>query len=240
MKELVKNVLKSGGVQIKRYPDADLSRRLKIMRFYEIDTLFDIGANAGQYSKNMRELGYDKKIISFEPLNVAFEALKKASSKDANWIVNNYALGNEDGTVEINVAGNSYSSSILDMLPKHLESAPESKYASKQEIEIKKLDSIFTSFSSKEDRVMLKIDTQGFEKNVIDGATNSLKNTLIIQLEMSLVPLYQNEMIFSEMIEYLNKKGFELFSLENGFSNPDTGQLLQIDGIFVKKDGNQV
>jgi FkbM family methyltransferase len=185
----------------------------------------------------MRELGYRNKIISFEPLKSAFEELKNASFKDNNWIVNNYAIGNKDINGVINVAGNSYSSSILNMLPMHLNSAPKSKYIAQEEIEIKKLDSIFNSFCNKEDRVMIKIDTQGYEKNVIDGANETLSNIKIIQLEMSLVPLYENEMLFIDMINFLDKKGFRLFSLEDGdgFSDPTTGQLLQIDGIFVKK-----
>jgi FkbM family methyltransferase len=161
--------------------------------------------------------------------------LKKASLKDNNWLVNNYALGNEDIKSMINVAGNSFSSSILNMLPTHLKSEPESIYIAQEEIEIKKIDSIFNSFCNKEDRVMIKIDTQGYEKNVIDGATESLNNIKIIQLEMSILPLYENEILFIEMINYLDKKGFQLFSLENGFSDLTTGQLLQVDGIFVQK-----
>jgi hypothetical protein len=121
------------------------------------------------------------------------------------------------------------------MLPTHLKSEPESIYIAQEEIEIKKIDSIFNSFCNKEDRVMIKIDTQGYEKNVIDGATESLNNIKIIQLEMSILPLYENEILFIEMINYLDKKGFQLFSLENGFSDLTTGQLLQVDGIFVQK-----
>jgi len=83
--------------------------------------------------------------------------------------------------------------------------------------------------------VMMKIDTQGYEKNVIDGALTSLNRIKIIQLEMSIVPLYENETLFVEMIQYLDNNGFILYSLENGFSNPTTGQLLQVDGIFVNK-----
>lgn len=235
MKKLIQKMLKKNGLQINIYPAPDLKRRLKIMNYCNIDTLFDVGANIGQYAKRIRELGYSKRIISFEPLKDAFEVLEKAALKDTKWIVNNYALGNEDGKSVINIAGNSYSSSILNMLPKHLESAPKSMYIAHQEIEIKKLDSIFNSFSNKEDRVMLKIDTQGYEKNVINGAIESLNRIMIIQLEMSIVPLYENEMLFIEMIENLNNKGFQLFSLENGFSNPDSGQLLQVDGLFVNK-----
>ena len=223
------------GIQIKKYPDSDHARRMKMVNYYNIDTLFDIGANAGQYALKMRELGYKNRIISFEPLSSAFKVLKENSSKDDNWIINNYAVGDQNCKTLINVAGNSYSSSILNMLPNHIENAPNSMYVSQEEIDIKKLDTIFNSFSNQEEKVMLKIDTQGYEKNVIDGAIESLKKIEIIQLEMSIVPLYENEILFVEMIEYLRKMGFMVFSFENGFSNPITGQLLQMDGIFVKK-----
>jgi FkbM family methyltransferase len=183
----------------------------------------------------MRELGYSKKIISFEPLKEAFEILKKASSGDNNWEIHQYALGNENVKSSINVANNSGSSSILNMLPSHIKSAPLAQYIDKEEIEIKKLDSIINSFGSNLGNIMIKIDTQGYEKNVLDGAEESLKFIKVIQLEMSLVPLYENEILFLEMISHLSEKGFELYSLENGFSDKTTGQLLQADGIFCKK-----
>ena len=235
MKILIQKMLRKIGIQMKRYPDLDLARRIKIMENFNIDALLDIGANIGQYAINMRELGYSKKIISFEPLTNAFKDLNTNSLKDDNWLANNYAIGNEDAKSVINIAGNSLSSSILNMLPSHIESEQMSKYIAQEEIEVKKLDSVFNSFCKKDEKVMVKIDTQGFEKNVIDGATKSLMNIKIIQLEMSIVPLYENEMLFIEMINYLDNKGFQLFSLENGFSDPTTGQLLQVDGIFVNK-----
>lgn len=223
------------GYQIKNYPDKYLVRRMKIVNHYNINTLFDIGANNGMYAISMRKLGFKGKIISFEPLKSVYKELEKVSSKDKKWIVNNYALGNEDTKGIINIAGNSFSSSILNMLPAHLNSAPKSKYIAQEAIEIKKVDSIFDSFRNSEDNVMLKIDTQGFEKNVIDGANDSLSNIKVIQLEMSLVQLYENEMLYMDMINYLDKKGFQLFSLEDGFQDPKTGRLFQVDGIFVNK-----
>lgn len=239
MQDLIQKILNKNGVQIKRYPSDDIKRRMKLVDKYKIDTLFDIGANEGQYACLMREYGYKNKIISFEPLKSAFEKLKNVSLKDNNWLVNNYALGNENTKSTINVAGNSYSSSILNILPIHLESAPDSKYIAQEEIEIKKFDSVFNSFWNKEDKVMIKIDTQGFEKNVLDGAEESLNNIKIIQLEMSILPLYENEMLFNDMISYLYQKGFQLFSLENGYCHSTTGQLLQVDGIFEQKNSNK-
>ena len=234
MKDLIKKILRKNGIIIKRYPEIDIARRMKLVRRKKIDTLLDIGANSGQYASEMRGYGYKGNIVSFEPLKDTFEELKATSIKDNNWLVNNYALGDENVTSLINVSGNSVSSSILNMLPSHLNSAPESKYVDKEKIQIKKLDSIFDSFCGVGNKVMMKIDVQGFEKNVLDGADESLNNIEIIQLEMSIVPLYENETTFIDMINYLDDKGFKLFSLENGYFDPHTGKLLQVDGIFEK------
>lgn len=235
MKRILKNSLKKIGVQIKRYPDLYLKRRMLLMSKLGIDTVFDIGANTGQYALELRELGYMNRIISFEPLRNAFEELYNNSLRFKNWQVCNYALGDENCTSSINIANNSYSSSILEMLPSHVESAPDSKYIDKEEIEIKRLDNVFSSFCRNDYSVMLKIDTQGYEKNVIDGATNILNRISLIQLEMSIIPLYSEEMLFTEMINHLDKIGFQLVSLEDGFSDASTGQLLQVDGLFVNK-----
>ena len=75
MRDLVKKILRKLGVQLQRYPEKDLVRRIKIVENYQIDTIFDIGANIGQYSINMRHLGFKGKIISFEPMKKAFEVL---------------------------------------------------------------------------------------------------------------------------------------------------------------------
>jgi len=233
MKKILKSIFRSLGYQINKYQEED---KLKIVKQFGINKLFDVGANIGQYSLYMREIGFNKQIISFEPLNAAYRKLEEVASKDNNWIINNYALGNENAESMINVAGNSYSSSILNMLPEHINRAPESKYVAKEKIEIKTLDSVFNNYYKEGDHVMLKIDTQGYEKNVILGAGNILNKIRIIQLEMSVVGLYENETSFIEMINFLDSKGFELFSLENGFSDAKTGRLLQLDGLFINKN----
>lgn len=203
------------------------------MKHYDIDTVLDIGANAGQYGMLMRTIKYKGRIVSFEPLSSAFQQLQKNSKNDKSWTVNNYALGDKSESAQINVAGNSFSSSLLDIKDVHVESAPESQYTHTEEIEVKTLDMVFSEFCSAENKVMVKIDTQGFEKNVIDGAVNSLPKVKLLQLEMSLVELYENEMLFDEMVAYLKERGFTLISLEPGFANPASGELLQVDGIFL-------
>ena len=82
------------------------------------------------------------------------------------------------------------------------------------------------------DKVYLKIDTQGFEENVLKGAESSLNHIDTIQLEMSLIPLYRDEPLFDEMYHFLYQKGYRLIAIEAGFTDEETGQLLQFDGIF--------
>jgi FkbM family methyltransferase len=193
----------------------------------------DIGANSGQFARELRQdIGYIGRIVSFEPLGEAFKSMQAHANGDPRWETFNFALGDVEEKREINIAGNSLSSSFLDILPSHLIAAPESKYIGKEVIEVRRLDSIFDLVCKNAKNIYMKIDTQGFESKVLKGAAMSLQRIDTIQMEMSLVPLYGTELLFDEMCIVMREKGYTLVAIENGFSVPDTGQLLQIDGIF--------
>jgi FkbM family methyltransferase len=210
-----------------------LARRQHILEHYQIDTVLDIGANSGQFANELREdMGYKNRILSFEPLSEAFKLLTENAKDDPLWATFNYALGDVEEKREINIAGNSLSSSFLDMLPSHLNAAPESRYIGKEIIEVKTLDSIFEDICKKARNVYMKIDTQGFESKVLKGGAMSLPKINTVQMEMSLVPLYGTELLFDEMCIFMREKGYTLIAIENGFSVPATAHLLQIDGIF--------
>lgn len=239
-KQIVHQFLRRLGYDLIKYEAAThpLARRKKLLESYGIEVVIDVGANVGIYGKQLRAIGFKGQIISFEPLSSAYEELLKNTNTDSHWNSMNYALGNYSGKTDINIAGNSHSSSLLDMLPSHLKSAPESKYCGKEQIRIETLDSIFESICSKKQSSLLKIDTQGFEKKVIDGAEKSLEFIDTIQLEMSLIHLYRDELLFDEMYRVLYQKGYSIVSIEPGFTNEATGQLLQVDGIFHRFQHN--
>lgn len=236
MKDIINSFIQKFGYQINQYPDADYRRRLHFLKQYKINKIFDVGANSGQFAMSIRKFGFDGEIISFEPLSSAFNKLKANAENDKKWQQNNFALGNENGPGIINISSNSYSSSINEIHDTHKNAAPDSIYVGNEKIEIKKLDDIFKNYYTENDRIFLKVDTQGYEKNVVDGAKNSLQKILLLQLEMSIIPLYKDEMLLPDMIKYLKEKNFELIFIENGFSNPKTQHLLQVDGIFLNKD----
>ena len=210
-----------------------LARRRQILDEARINLVLDVGANTGQYARQLRrEIGYTGRILSFEPQEVAFRTLQANAEGDGAWGVFHLGLGDVETTMEINVAGNSYSSSFLEMLPAHLASAPESRYVGRETIQVRTLDALFPSLCRPGDQVYLKMDTQGFESRVLRGAEGSLDRIAIIQMELSLVPLYEGEMLFHQMCAHMKSKGFHLVAIEPGFCDPASGELLQVDGIF--------
>jgi FkbM family methyltransferase len=201
-----------------------------------IDLLIDIGANRGQYALARRASGYQGEILSFEPLSTAHTTLRALSSNDPNWtIADRVAVGDRSGEIEINLAQNSASSSVLPMLDAHLAAAPHSRYIGKEAVPLRRLDDLLESTVGGR-KIFLKLDVQGFESYVLHGAEHVLQKTLALQLEMSLLPLYQGETLMPEMCQLLREKGFELWDLEPGFRDPSTGRLLQVDAIFTRQD----
>jgi FkbM family methyltransferase len=198
----------------------------------DISVVFDVGANSGQYGKMLRESGYRGRIVSFEPLTTAYKYLVNNARHDPNWQTVNVALGNFDGKTIINISANSWSSSLVDILPTHLKIFPDSVYVGREEITVRKLDSIISEYDVGKDNIYLKIDTQGYERKVLEGAESSLSNIIGVEVESSLIPLYQDELLLPEMLSFMNIRGYTLLSVDPALINPSTGQVLQIDCIF--------
>ncbi|SRR5260221_1463069 len=234
MINIIKNALRKVGLQVKKYPDRDLKSRQTAMKRFGINKILDVGANTGQFAMELRNYGFREEIVSFEPLSSAYKELEKNAKRDRKWTTRNLAIGDSDGEISINVSKNSQSSSILPMLPAHLQSAPQSAYISQEKVKIAKVDTLFDDYYRAGDKIMLKIDTQGYEKNVIDGAKMTLSRIKGIKLEMSLIPLYEDELLIWDMVKYVERMGFMLYSLENTYADPLSGQLLQVDGTFYK------
>lgn len=211
----------------------NLARKQEIFRKFGINIVLDVGANEGQFGRHIRhDLDYKGRIISFEPLSSAFEKLQKSAASDSLWQVDKFALGDDERETTINIALNSVSSSILEMARTHLNSVPSSRFVGTEKVRVKTLDSIFGEICSTNDNVFLKIDTQGFENKVLQGAYRSLDRISTIQLELSLVELYRGEATFGEMFGQMRQKGYDLISIEPVYFGEIPGQILQVDGIF--------
>jgi FkbM family methyltransferase len=237
IKETVRQVLRNMGLEIHRYvpPVSQPSQIITSMQEFGIDLVLDVGANRGQFATELRQRGYAGKIVSFEPLSQAYGELVKSSRKDAMWeVYQRCAVGDHDGETEINIAGNSESSSILPMLESHRSAAPESVYQGKEIVLIKTLDAIAGQYLQGARAPFLKIDTQGFEWHVLDGALNTLPKIKGVLVELSLVPLYEGQHLWRDVMSRLEAAGFTLWGFQPVFSDPASGRTLQVDGIFYR------
>ena len=242
MKIFLKNLIRSSGYNFSRYKkNLDFEYIIiNQIRLCNITYIFDIGANTGQFSTELRSSGYNEKIISFEPIAEAHKIITEKSKMDKNWLIHPVcAIGENFQNIELNISNNSVSSSILDMSNLHVENAINSKYVRKQNVQMYTLDSILKNYAINDAKYMVKIDTQGYEWNVIEGGIETLKNADLILCEVSLVPLYVNQKLWLEVIDKICSLNFEIFNFNKVFSNINTGQILQIDILF-KKSNNEM
>lgn len=248
MKNLFKNIIHNFGFDIVKYYPEPLERArainsqqkgakfIKILTFNEIDLVLDVGANTGQFASHLFEIGYQGKVVSFEPLSSAYDQLLEKSKSNSRWqIASQCAIGDSNGEIEINIANNSESSSILPMLEAHLDAAPRSAYIGSEKVPIVKLNDIADQYINDYHNILLKIDTQGYEYQVLKGAEKILPKLKGIHLELSLVPLYEGQPSFDFMLAFLEDQGFALYSLSPGFWDYRTGRLLQVMGTFMKE-----
>ena len=237
----IKTAARKLGVDISRYNPAQspAARILTLLTNHNIDLVLDVGANDGGYARFLRAAGYQGRIISFEPLSDAHSKLLLAGRGDRDWrVAPRMALGSVEGEHEINVAGNSTSSSFLRLLDAHLEAAPNSGFVRKERVRVARLDRLDDPVIKGAGRIFLKIDTQGYEKPVLEGAEGIMRRVIGVQLEMSLTPLYEGQVSFRELLDLVIEKGFEMWGVFPGFINQGSGRLLQVDGVFFRKEHN--
>lgn len=209
--------------------------RMQVLRSEEIDVLLDVGANTGQFASQMRRLGYGGRIISFEPLPQALSTLAHASNRDPLWEVHPVGLGDHDDIMEIHVTHNLVSSSILAQRELLSRVDPTSAVASTQHITVRRLDGLWDALIPAASRVLLKIDTQGYERQVLAGCGERLADVRALHMEVSLVELYEGEFRIREALEALEAEGFQLATIEPTLPDVATGQLLQADLTLVRR-----
>lgn len=232
---LIRDRVNTLGFDVIHYPGGVLKKRQDLLRLYDIDLIIDVGADVGNYGSQMRSLKYKNKILSFEPILSSYKHLLKKKSKDSLWFAENIALGDVNEERIFHIANNDgRSSSLREMLSAHVEAAPHAAIVRQEKVQVRRLDDLSYPVLHDAKRVFMKIDTQGYEMEVLKGSENYLQKITGVQVEMSFMPLYKDQALFFELFQYLNGHGYQLCSLENGFTNPATGQLLQCDGIFFK------
>ncbi len=207
-------------------------KRIEIMRHGEVGIVVDVGANEGQFAQDIRGDGWRGRIVSVEPLPNAYAALATKATRDPLWTTVNVAAGAGKAAATLNVARNSVSSGLLKMSDRHTTAAPQSGYVDSVEVVVDTIDSLVAELQLTE-RLYLKIDTQGYELEVLRGASSVLEQCSAIELELSLSELYDQQPLMPDVVRWLLDRGFVAITLWPSFVTAE-GDLLQMDGIFVR------
>lgn len=183
-------------------------KRLKNMRDllikeFQCDTVIDVGANSGEWATKLRKSGFLGDIISYEP-SPKFHELAKKARGESRWKIHNIALSNYAGVSHFFIASNNGLSSSTLSPKKILDQNFEIKFHSTIEVPTNRLDcEVFEG-----DNLYLKIDVQGAEFNVLQGAFNLLPKISVIEFESSLLELYDGEKNHYVISRWLNQHGF--------------------------------
>ncbi len=208
---------------------------LELLNRHDIDLVIDVGANMGQFAIELRNLGYNKKIISFEPLIECYKYLKTIA--DDKWHIENYALGDSNSTEVINVSSKTVFSSILKTNEFGKSNFSDSiKVIDTQTITIKRLDDVIRELVDDlaDKKIFLKLDTQGYDSHVILGAKNTLTHTHLLQTELSCKSIYENTPPFYEVLKQLSTSGFNITGIFPLSRDKKSMELLEFDCLLVR------
>jgi FkbM family methyltransferase len=197
--------------------------------------IIDVGANVGQFASAARGFFPDAVLYAYEPQPDCFKDLSRAFGQVPGVFLRQTALGENTGTLTFNINSHRHSSSALPLAAAHREAFPSAIEQSEIQVPITTLDVEFGS-GALTGEILLKLDVQGFEAAVLRGGSDTLKSVRWILLETSFEPMYEGEMIFTELQELVAQSGFKFLRPVGWLSNPETGQIVQMDALFVRED----
>lgn len=198
-----------------------------------IDTVLDIGANIGQFTKTITSILPNAKVYSFEPLKDCFEDLEKLTITNTNLKVFNIGLGDKHEILTFEQNEFSPSSSFLKINDDHKKAFPFTSKTKTVSIQTSRLDDIAKDLGLGKS-LFIKIDVQGFEDKVLQGGEKTIQRAKLIIVETSFISLYESQPLFDDIYTKLKCLGFVYVGMIGQLSDPNTGELIQGDAAFVK------
>jgi FkbM family methyltransferase len=221
------------GVEVTAFQGSFAQHRSRRLRETGVRSFLDVGAHVGAYALALRRQGFAGHIVSFEPSEASLPMLRSRASRDGQWSVVDAAIGASSSPVVLNLSENQQSSSLLPILVRHIQSAPESRYTGSQQVTLTTLDDVVDAMSLAPP-LALKVDTQGYELEVLRGAESVIEQMTLVELEMSLVPLYAGGAMYDDVLTKMRECGFRLCDLQRAHVDPSTRELLQFNGMFCR------
>ena len=224
-----------GGFCVTRAANTLKAKRLEVLSGLGIEVVLEVGANTGLWARELRTSGYLGKIVSFEPSPEAFAQLQALARCEQNHACVQAGLGSRDGDAELLTTKATVNSSFRNPVRRRNPSNGI-EVEGRVTVPIRRLDSILPALTSESDRFYMKIDTQGFEKEVLSGATETLLRTDAVEVELSLVELYEGQALLPEVWQLLVSAGLRPAWLERGYRDSGEIWLFQVDALFVREE----
>jgi FkbM family methyltransferase len=201
----------------------------------EVELVLDVGANVGAFGRLLRDAGYRGRIASFEPVAAPFEELSVAAANDPLWSVHRVALGRESGTRTINVMAKTAQSSFHEANSLGRALIPTLQTAYTEQVEVRRLDEIFAEVAApaSRPRTYLKMDTQGWDLEVLAGAGGCLDAIVALQSELAVRPLYDGMPTWLEALTELDRLGFTPTGLYPVGRDPEW-RILEYDCVMAR------
>jgi len=214
LKRLMSDALATRGYRLAKIADVHaLKDHLRfVFADLRVDCVIDVGAHRGDYGSWLRSIGYAGPIVSFEPVSGTYAELARHAAADPRWSAHRMALGSGEETREIGVAGSTDFSSFRSFTPFAGEAFPtQTRIAHREEVSIRRLDAVLDEVvPAGAQRLFLKLDTQGWDIEALEGASGCLDRVVALQLEASARSLYDGMPSYLEALGYATRVGFTL------------------------------
>lgn len=225
VRRLLRRAFRNAGYQRRICPDF-----VDVMQAHAIDVVLDVGANDGAFGREIRDRGYDGRIVSFEPNPVAYARLQAAIKGDPKWTAFPLAVGDVADTATLAVAVIDCMSSIKPFTEFGLSTG--ASVAANVDVPVVRLDAFLSEHPELVRNTYLKIDTQGFEMEVLRGAGDALRRMKAVQAEVALVHTYAGELDWIDVLQWMRAMDFEVAT---AVCNSTVGaQVREFDFVFVR------
>jgi FkbM family methyltransferase len=181
-----------------------------ILQRFNIDCVLDVGAHYGEFGQLLRDLRFQGHILSFEPVSASFKRLEAASKGDPKWRIFPFALGSSDTESQIHLYRSSDFNSLLTPAGVHDRFESCTQELGVETIAVRRLESVYEMCTEgiSSPRVYLKMDTQGYDVEVIRGAEGVLPKILAIQSELPGICHYSNQPQLCEALSFYWSQGY--------------------------------
>jgi FkbM family methyltransferase len=237
LERLARRLFRAIGVDVKRasLPGSSTGLTLNLLRDSHAGTVLDVGANEGQFAQELIAFHAKTKIVSFEPVAVAHTSLVENSRGRSDWIVApKMALSDKPGQTKIYVTKNCQCSSLRPAADDILKADSAFDLVGTEQVQLARLDGVYSNFVDKQSRIYLKIDVQGHEKEVIAGASGMWNQIVAMQIEISFSEIYSGQPTGFWFVDDAVRMGLSIYGISNGWREPKTGKLLQADVFFIR------